>query len=111
MSQQITPEEVVEMLAKVDVDGLIGKLERRNNKKEALHLRRMIKAFSKKMLLKTKEKFSIPPIYRKIFGDEAAKYIVLKGGRGSGKTFAIICYMLELSFEEKYRDSLFLVLR
>ncbi|WP_219624708.1 phage terminase large subunit, partial [Vibrio parahaemolyticus] len=74
-------------------------------------LRRMIKAFSKKMLLKTKEKFSIPPIYRKIFGDEAAKYIVLKGGRGSGKTFAIICYMLEQSFEEKYRDSLFLVLR
>lgn len=71
----------------------------------------MIKAFSKKMLLKTKEKFSIPPIYRKIFGDEAAKYIVLKGGRGSGKTFAIICYMLEQSFEEKYRDSLFLVLR
>ena len=48
MSQQITPEEVVEMLAKVDVDGLIGKLERRNNKKEALHLRRMIKAISKK---------------------------------------------------------------
>ncbi|ALR91302.1 phage terminase large subunit [Vibrio alginolyticus] len=111
MSQQITPEEVVEMLAKVDVDGLIEKLERRNNKKEALHLRRMIKAFSKKMLLKTKEKFSIPPIYRKIFGDEAAKYIVLKGGRGSGKTFAIICYMLEQSFEEKYRDSLFLILR
>ncbi|MDF4355575.1 phage terminase large subunit, partial [Vibrio parahaemolyticus] len=57
------------------------------------------------------EKFSIPPIYRKIFGDEAAKYIVLKGGRGSGKTFAIICYMLEQSFEEKYSDSLFLVLR
>ncbi|HHY0466043.1 TPA: phage terminase large subunit [Vibrio parahaemolyticus] len=112
MSQQkITPEEVVEMLAKVDVDGLVEKLERRNNKKEALHLRRMIRAFSKKMLLSTKEKFSIPPIYRKIFGDEAAKYIVLKGGRGSGKTFAIICYMLEQSFEEKYRDSLFLILR
>ncbi|MGL1339059.1 phage terminase large subunit [Vibrio parahaemolyticus] len=112
MSQQtITPEEVVEMLANVDIDGLIEKLERRNNKKEALHLRRMIKAFSKKMLLKTKEKFSIPPVFRKIFGNEAAKYIVLKGGRGSGKTFAIICYMLEQSFEEKYRDSLFLVLR
>lgn len=36
MSQQITPEEVVEMLAKVDVDGLIGKLERRNNKKRGI---------------------------------------------------------------------------
>ncbi len=112
MSQpKITPNEVVEMLARVDVDGLIEKLERRDNKREALHLRKMIKAFSKKMLLATKDKFSIPPIYRKLFGDESAKYIVLKGGRGSGKTFAIICYMLEQSFEEKYRDSLFLILR
>ncbi|GLT13895.1 phage terminase large subunit [Vibrio algivorus] len=111
MTQKITPNEVIDMLGKVDVESLIEKLERRNSKKEALHLRKMIKAFSKKMLLETKEKFSIPPIYRKIFGDEAAKYILLKGGRGSGKTFAIICYMLEQSFEEKYRDSLFLVLR
>lgn len=111
MTQKITPNEVIDMLGKVDVEGLIEKLERRNNKKEAFHLRKMLKAFSKKMLLETKEKFSIPPIYRKIFGDEAAKYILLKGGRGSGKTFAIICYMLEQSFEEKYRDSLFLILR
>lgn len=111
MTQKITPNEVIDMLGKVDVEGLIEKLEKRNNKKEAFHLRKMLKAFSKKMLLETKEKFSIPPIYRKIFGDEAAKYILLKGGRGSGKTFAIICYMLEQSFEEKYRDSLFLVLR
>lgn len=111
MTQKITPNEVIDMLGKVDVEGLIEKLEKRNNKKEAFHLRKMLKAFSKKMLLETKEKFSIPPIYRKIFGDEAAKYILLKGGRGSGKTFAIICYMLEQSFEEKYRDSLFLILR
>lgn len=111
MTQKITPNEVIDMLGKVDIEGLIEKLERRNSKKEAFHLRKMLKAFSKKMLLETKEKFSIPPIYRKIFGDEAAKYILLKGGRGSGKTFAIICYMLEQSFEEKYRDSLFLVLR
>ncbi len=112
MSQQkITPEEVVEMLGRVDVNTLIERLINRNSKSEALHLRRMIKSFSKKMLLATKDKFSIPPLYRKLFGDAAAKYIVLKGGRGSGKTFAIICYMLEQSFEEKYRDSLFLILR
>ncbi len=111
MTQQMTPEDVLSMLAKVNVDEFIERLERRNNKKEALHIRRMIRAFSKKMLLETKEKFSIPPIFRKIFGDEAAKYIVLKGGRGSGKTFAIICYLLEQSFDDKYRDSLFLILR
>ena len=112
MSQQkITPEEVVEMLGRVDVNTLIERLISRNSKSEALHLRRMIKAFSKKMLIATKDKFSIPPLYRKLFGDAAAKYIVLKGGRGSGKTFAIICYMLEQSFDEKYRDSLFLILR
>lgn len=111
MGRKITPKDVIDMLRRVDAEKLVLKLENRNNKKEALHLRKMLKAFSKKMLLETKEKFSIPPIYRKIFGDETAKYILFKGGRGSGKTFAIICYMLEQSFEDKYRHSLFLVLR
>lgn len=55
--------------------------------------------------------YIIPSIYRKIFGDKAAKYIVLKGGRGSGKTFAAVAYLIEQSFLPKYKDSTFLFLR
>ncbi|CAH1521296.1 Terminase_3 domain-containing protein [Vibrio owensii] len=109
---KITPDDIVSLISKIsDVDKFIKKVEQRSSLQQARHLQRMIRAFAKKQLLNTPDKFSIPPIYRKIFGDDAAKYIVLKGGRGSGKTFAIICYMLEQSFEEKYRDSLFLILR
>ncbi|MGD1455308.1 phage terminase large subunit [Vibrio harveyi] len=109
---KMKPEDVVKLISKIgNIDKFIEKVSKRCSLQEAKHLQRMIQAFAKKQLLNTPDKFSIPPIYRKIFGDEAAKYIVLKGGRGSGKTFAIICYMLEQSFEEKYRDSLFLILR
>ncbi|MCG9699631.1 phage terminase large subunit [Vibrio natriegens] len=91
-----------------DIQKLLSKLKTEEEKRE---LDFLFSQYAKNTLRKIKQKFSIPPIYRNIFGDEAAKYIVLKGGRGSGKTFAIICYMLEQSFEEKYRDSLFLILR
>ncbi|EHJ9961292.1 phage terminase large subunit [Vibrio parahaemolyticus] len=110
--QKMTPNDVINLISRIDdVDSFIEKVEKRTSIQEARHIQRMIRAFAKKMLLDTPDKFNIPPIYRKLFGDESAKYIVLKGGRGSGKTFAIICYMLEQSFEEKYRDSLFLILR
>ncbi|HCE3204004.1 TPA: phage terminase large subunit [Vibrio parahaemolyticus] len=100
--------DVVLNLTPEDIQKILSKL---NTKEEKREFDFLISQYAKNTLRKIKQKFSIPKIYRDIFGDEAAKYIVLKGGRGSGKTFAIICYMLEQSFEEKYSDSLFLVLR
>ncbi|HCE4694064.1 TPA: phage terminase large subunit [Vibrio parahaemolyticus] len=100
--------DVVLNLTPEDIQKILSKLNTEEEKREFDFL---ISQYAKNTLRKIKQKFSIPKIYRDIFGDEAAKYIVLKGGRGSGKTFAIICYMLEQSFEEKYSDSLFLVLR
>jgi len=66
---------------------------------------------ARRRLISLREKFLIPQIYRDLFGDLAAKYIVLKGGRGSGKTFAIVCFLIEESFDLKYENSLFLFLR
>ncbi|MBE5186062.1 hypothetical protein HJ052_16110 [Vibrio parahaemolyticus] len=96
--------DVVLNLTPEDIQKILSKL---NTKEEKREFDFLISQYAKNTLRKIKQKFSIPKIYRDIFGDEAAKYIVLKGGRGSGKTFAIICYMLEQSFEEKYSDSLF----
>ncbi|MFV0448077.1 MAG: phage terminase large subunit [Vibrio sp.] len=91
-----------------DIQLILSKLTSDEERKE---LDFLFTQYAKNSFKKVANKFSIPPLYRKLFGDAAAKYIVLKGGRGSGKTFAIICYMLEQSFDEKYRDSLFLILR
>lgn len=55
--------------------------------------------------------FVIPKVYRDLFGDRAAKYMVLKGGRGSGKTFAAVAWLIEESFNPEYKDSTFLFLR
>lgn len=55
--------------------------------------------------------FVLPEIYRKLFGDRATKYMVLKGGRGSGKTFAAVAWLIEESFNPEYKDSSFLFLR
>ncbi|MGL4830838.1 MAG: phage terminase large subunit [Vibrio sp.] len=55
--------------------------------------------------------FVLPKVYRDLFGDRAAKYIVLKGGRGSGKTFAAVAWLIEESFNPEYKDSTFLFLR
>lgn len=40
-----------------------------------------------------------------------AKYLVLKGGRGSGKTFAVIATMIEESYLTKFKKCTFLVIR
>lgn len=80
-------------------------------RKEKLRLRELKREKARRKLLRLREKFLIPQIYRDLFGDEAAKYIILKGGRGSGKTFAIVCYLIEESFDLKYENSLFLFLR
>lgn len=55
--------------------------------------------------------FVLPEVYRKVFGDKATKYMVLKGGRGSGKTFAAVAFLIEESFNPDYKDSTFLFLR
>ncbi|AUR91075.1 terminase large subunit [Vibrio phage 1.155.O._10N.222.55.B3] len=55
--------------------------------------------------------FVIPKVYRDLFGDRSAKYIVLKGGRGSGKTFAAVAWLIEESFNPDYKDCTFLFLR
>lgn len=69
------------------------------------------KELLRRKLLSVDEKYLIPGLYRKLFGDRAAKYIILKGGRGSGKTFAIVCFLIEESFKKEYEKSLFLFLR
>lgn len=79
--------------------------------KKLIKQKQLLSYEAKSGLLKTKHKFLVPSVYRDAFGDEAAKYIVLKGGRGSGKTFAIVCHLIEESFDEKYEKSLFLFLR
>lgn len=55
--------------------------------------------------------YVLPKVYRDLFGDRAAKYMVLKGGRGSGKTFAAVAWLIEESFNPEYKDASFLFLR
>jgi PBSX family phage terminase large subunit len=42
---------------------------------------------------------------------EFIKYLLFKGGRGSGKTFAAISKLIEESFHKEFRKSVFLVMR
>lgn len=51
------------------------------------------------------------PVYADLFADRYLKYILLKGGRGSGKSFAIACFLIEESFNHINRDSLFVFAR
>ena len=85
--------------------------QKHKKRREKLRLLELKREKARRKLLGLREKFLIPQIYRDLFGDTAAKYIVLKGGRGSGKTFAIVCFLIEESFNEKYENSLFLFLR
>lgn len=55
--------------------------------------------------------YVLPSAYRKLFSDRAVKYMVLKGGRGSGKSFAAAAFLIEESFNEDYKDCTFLFLR
>lgn len=56
------------------------------------------------------EIYVLPSLFRKKF-DEAAKYLLFKGGRGSGKTLSIVAYLIEESYKAKYKDSVFLFIR
>ena len=49
--------------------------------------------------------------YYELFNDRHYKYILLKGGRGSGKSFAIDTFFIEESFNIVNKDSLFIFAR
>lgn len=52
----------------------------------------------------------IPPCYRSVFDNEKILYVLLSGGRGSGKTRSIIRFFLEESFKPEYSNTHFLCL-
>lgn len=54
--------------------------------------------------------FERPKIYEDAF-KRALKYLVLKGGRASGKTFAAISKLIEETFIDEFKNSIFLVMR
>lgn len=54
--------------------------------------------------------FELPEVWKEAL-DSGAKYIILKGGRGSGKTFAAIARLLEKSYLKDFRKAIFLILR
>ena len=51
------------------------------------------------------------PQYEEAFRDYSNKYIVMKGGRGPGKSFGTTCFLIEESFKPEYKNSLFLFIR
>ncbi|WP_366534613.1 hypothetical protein [Vibrio parahaemolyticus] len=65
--------DVVLNLTPEDIQKILSKLNTEEEKREFDFL---ISQYAKNTLRKIKQKFSIPKIYRDIFGDEAAKYIV-----------------------------------
>lgn len=54
--------------------------------------------------------FERPEVYETALSGEK-KYIVLKGGRGSGKTFAAISKLIEESYLPEFKNCVFLVMR
>lgn len=63
-----------------------------------------------------KEK-ATPPFYLPVSNFDiylnmhSLKYLIFKGGRGSGKSFKITCFLIEQSFNECNNDSLFIFAR
>lgn len=55
--------------------------------------------------------YNLVPQYEKVFRDDSLKYILLKGGRGSGKSFCSCGFLIEESFNLEYKNSLFLFIR
>lgn len=43
--------------------------------------------------------------------DSESKYCLFKGGRGSGKTFAVISHLIEESYKPEFKNCIFLVMR
>ncbi|HGS4438093.1 TPA: phage terminase large subunit [Vibrio cholerae] len=52
--------------------------------------------------------FKIVPQYAEHLKNEAIKYFLMKGGRGSGKSFAACCHLIEESFLDKYKNAKFI---
>lgn len=55
--------------------------------------------------------FRIAPIYKKILFSFPRIYTLIKGGRGGGKTKAILVKLFNMSFENQYTNKVFLILR
>jgi predicted phage terminase large subunit-like protein len=55
--------------------------------------------------------YNFVPCYKEAFENRDLKYILFKGGRGSGKSFGDICWLIEESFNPLLKDSLFVFAR
>ncbi|MDG3034188.1 phage terminase large subunit [Vibrio parahaemolyticus] len=52
--------------------------------------------------------FKFAPQYYKYIKDVSIKYFLMKGGRGSVKSFTAVCHLIEESFENKFKNCKFI---
>lgn len=84
---------------------------KRTTKRQTLRALKKLCELKKRAAMIEPPFYHFVPQYEEVFRDYDLKYILLKGGRGSAKSFNTSCFLIEESFKPKNKNTLFLFIR